>query len=94
MIVMRWSLLIGGVVLMGLGTVFTITLIGAIIGVPLMIIGLIMAFVSIFVPTRVDPVIVTKIPGGETQRQIRCNKCSALNPDYAMYCNMCGNKLE
>ena len=94
MIAMSPRLLIGGIILLGLGTILTISLIGAIIGIPLIIIGAIMAFVSIFIPnTRIDPS-HTQLPIGGSQRQIRCHKYSALNPEYAIYCNMCGNKLE
>ena len=93
---MRLNLLIGGLIILGMGTILTITFIGAIIGVPLMIIGAVMAFVSIFIPTtRVDPLVYTQSPGGGSpQTQIRCHKCSALNPEYAIYCNICGNKLQ
>jgi hypothetical protein len=95
MIAMNPRLLIGGIILLGLGTILTISLIGAIIGIPLILIGAIMAFVSIFIPnTRIDPLVTTQFPSGGSQRQIRCHKCSALNPEYAIYCNICGNKLE
>ena len=95
MMAMRLSLLVGGAIILGIGTLLTITLIGAIIGFPLIIIGAIMAFASIFIPTtRVDKVVNNQSPIGGPQPQIRCHKCSALNPEYALYCNICGNKLE
>jgi ribosomal protein L40E len=60
-----------------------------------MLVGAIMAFASIFVPaTRLDPIVTTQTPEDRLINQVRCHKCSALNPDYAIYCNICGNKLQ
>ena len=96
MIDLRYSLFIGGFVTLILGTLLIITLIGAIIGVPLLIIGAIMCFVSIFVPgSKVDEVVAESTYSGVVpETQVRCQKCQAMNPKHAIYCNTCGNKIE
>ena len=94
MIAMRLSLLKGGAIILNISLLLTITLIGAIIGIPLIIIGSFMTFASIFIPaTRVDKLASNQSLIGETEPQIRCHKCSALNPEYALCCNIYGNKL-
>jgi hypothetical protein len=61
---------------LGAGTLLTITLIGAIIGIPLLIIGGFMAFASVFIPTtRVDPMIYPKSPG-EASRALTASQLS------------------
>jgi hypothetical protein len=47
---MRKKMFIGGVILILLGVILVVSLIGIIIGVPILIIGGIMVFVSIFIP--------------------------------------------
>jgi hypothetical protein len=51
---MRLKLLLGGMVFLLCGILLTISLIGALIGVPLTIIGAFMAFVAVFIPTTQD----------------------------------------
>jgi hypothetical protein len=53
---MRKKMFIGGVFLILLGVILVLSLIGLIIGLPILIIGGIMVFVSIFIPEdKIEP---------------------------------------
>ncbi len=53
---MRTSWLFGAFVSFIIGLILTITLIGAIIGIPLMILGLILLFIGIIIPGQKNEV--------------------------------------
>lgn len=84
-----------------LGWYLTMTLIGAIIGLPLMLSGFIMMLVGIFTPSQVPKIIIEAHhqQATNTQKmqttdaQIQCTRCHNWNPINATHCKSCGKKL-
>jgi len=100
---MRTGLIVGGVVVVILGFIFTGTIIGAIIGLPFILIGFIMIIWGLVTSgKRTEQVIVSQPPTRtETVRteivqkiMVRCPNCSTLNPEDATYCSKCGAELK
>ena len=97
MIEMRTGLIIGGVVVTIIGFFLTLTIIGALIGLPFMFIGGIMVLVGLFTSKHREQVIVTQQVGysdASQKVQVRCLKCNTLNPDDAKFCKKCGAELQ
>jgi hypothetical protein len=95
---MRAGLLVGGVIVVLLGWSLTLTLIGALIGLPFILIGGIMILVGLFSSGRkTEQIIVSQQVGHSEPIQrihVRCLKCSTLNSEDARYCSKCGAELR
>ncbi len=92
---MRTGLIIGGVVVVIVGFFFTLTIIGALIGLPFMLVGGIMMLVGIFSSGKKrEQIIVSQQVNYPDKVQIRCLNCNTLNSEDAKYCSKCGAELK
>lgn len=99
---MRVGLLVSSMIAIIIGWYLTITIIGAIIGLPLMLIGFIMMLIAVSASARNSPKIIVGAPTHETtstkkmqtiDAQIQCSECHKWNPINSEYCKTCGTKI-
>lgn len=97
---MRTSWLIGALVAVIIGYLFSITIIGAIIGVPLILLGLFLLIVGIFLPEkkRRKEVIVKEVVRETVQQPVEpvkkanfCSNCGAKVK--GKFCSKCGESI-
>jgi len=92
---LRAGLIIGGVLVTIVGFLFTLTIIGALIGLPFMCIGGVMILVGIFTSKRHEQIVITQQVGYPDQKvQVRCLNCGTLNIEESKYCTKCGAELK
>lgn len=89
---LRLGLIVAGAVVGLFGWLLTLTLIGAIIGLPMCAVGGIMLLAGL-VSSGHHQVNVTQQVNTEQKIQIRCKKCGKLNSEDAEFCKHCGEKL-
>jgi len=87
-----------GYIFIVLGVLLSITLFGAIIGIPLIVIGALLVIAGKDTPTQ-TPIIVQQ-QMSQPQREViekeivLCPVCKSKNESDAKYCKKCGESLE
>jgi hypothetical protein len=89
-------------IVISIGLYLTMTIIGAIIGLPLILIGFIIMLIAIFAPSNLPKIIVGAPPRKTTSTkkmqtidaQLQCSECHKWNPINAEYCKTCGSKIS
>ncbi|MDD5454163.1 MAG: DUF5362 family protein, partial [Candidatus Ratteibacteria bacterium] len=86
-----------GFIFIVLGILLSLTIVGAVIGIPMIIEGAILYFTGNKKETvsgqHQQQTVNINAQTPTTKVQIRCSKCRQLNEEYAAFCQKCGTKL-
>lgn len=80
---MRAGLLVGGLIFLVVGIIFTATLIGAIIGIPLGFIGFIMILVGLFSSSKPQQITIQQTVSGRDSKNSEDDSMKILKARYA-----------
>jgi ribosomal protein L40E len=92
---LRLGLIIIGLIIGFLGWLISLTIIGALIGVPAMFLGGIILFAGLITSSQHQQIIMKQEVNSDQKIRIKikCQKCKTLNSEDAQFCKHCGEKL-